>query len=80
MADQKIRHAIQRMVARARVDNGPMLRDFSIILPSDVYSQLLAQLREEHEGHRVGSTDFVVLNTANGPMKVYCRKGDLGEL
>ncbi len=67
----RLRHAIQRMVAHARL-YVPSLNDFDVILPEGTYAQLVNEWREEF-GTRMGGADFVTLNTANGPMKVYCR-------
>ncbi len=71
-AQRPIRRAIQGMVARARLEHGRALRDFDIILDPEMYGLLVQQVSKEFE--RDVSTDgFVILNTANGATKVFCR-------
>lgn len=68
-----VKLAIQRMVARARIEHGVKLRDFDLVLATDTFDELRAELVDSAQLEPDEGAETITVNTANGHTRVMRR-------
>jgi hypothetical protein len=68
-----VKLAIQRMVARARIEHGVKLRDFDLVLATDIFDELRAELVDSAQLQPDEGAAAITINTANGHTTVLRR-------
>lgn len=68
-----VKLAIQRMIARARIEHGVKLRDFDLVLAPDIFDELRAELVDSAQLEPDEGAEAITINTANGHTRVMRR-------